>query len=47
VASFVSEHIASMDRIKETATHIIMKTYKENGVLYYERDDGKRLTFSF
>ena len=47
VASFVSEHIASMDRIKETATHIIMKTYKENGVLYYERDDGKRLPFSF
>jgi len=47
VASFVSEHIAPMDRIKETATHIIMKTYKESGVLYYEREDGTRLPFSF
>jgi DNA-binding Lrp family transcriptional regulator len=47
ISSFVSEHIASMDRIKETATHIIMKTYKENGVSYYEREDGTRLPFSF
>ena len=47
VSSFVSEHIAPMERIKETATHIIMKTYKANGVLYYEREDGTRLPFSF
>jgi hypothetical protein len=36
-----------MERIRETATHIIMKTYKENGVLYVEREDGQRLPFSF
>jgi DNA-binding Lrp family transcriptional regulator len=47
IARFVSEHIAPMERIRETATHIIMKTYKENGVLYVEREDGKRLPFSF
>jgi DNA-binding Lrp family transcriptional regulator len=47
VSSFVSEHIAPMDRVKETTTHIIMKTYKANGVLYYERDDGTRLPFAF
>lgn len=47
IARFVSEQIAPMERIRETATHIIMKTYKENGVLYVEREDGKRLPFSF
>jgi len=47
IARFVSEQIAPMDRIKETATHLIMKTYKENGVLYVEREEGKRLPFSF
>ncbi len=29
IARFVSEQIAPMERIRETATHIIMKTYKE------------------
>ncbi len=47
IARFVSEQIAPMDRIRETATHLIMKTYKENGVVYFEREEGKRLTYSF
>lgn len=47
VSRFVSEHIAPMDRIRETATIIIMKTYKENGNLYFERPEGERLPFSF
>lgn len=47
VSRFVSEHIAPMDRIRETATHIIMKTYKENGNLFFEREAGERLPFSF
>ncbi|PKL60717.1 MAG: AsnC family transcriptional regulator, partial [Methanomicrobiales archaeon HGW-Methanomicrobiales-4] len=29
------------------STHLIMKTYKENGVMYAEREEGKRLPFSF
>jgi DNA-binding Lrp family transcriptional regulator len=47
VARFVSEHIAPMDRIRETATHIIMKTYKENGNTFYEREGGERIPYSF
>ena len=47
ITSFVAENIAPMERIRETVTHIIMKTYKENGVLYVEREDGQRLPFSF
>ena len=48
VARFVSEHIAPMERIRETATHIIMKSYKENGTLLFSRESGgERQPFSF
>jgi DNA-binding Lrp family transcriptional regulator len=47
VARFVSEQIAPTDHIRETATHIIMKTYKENGNLFYEREEGERLPLTF
>jgi DNA-binding Lrp family transcriptional regulator len=45
-ARFVSESIAPMDHIRETATHIIMKTYKENGQCFYEREAGERIPYS-
>ncbi|MDD1672682.1 MAG: Lrp/AsnC family transcriptional regulator [Methanomicrobiales archaeon] len=47
VARFVSEQIAPMDHIRETATHLIMKTYKENGNFFYEREEGERLPLTF
>jgi DNA-binding Lrp family transcriptional regulator len=47
VARFVSEHIAPMDKIRETATHIIMKTYKEYGNTFCEREGGERIPYSF
>jgi DNA-binding Lrp family transcriptional regulator len=47
VARFVSEYIAPMDRIRETATHIIMKTYKENGQNFFEKESGERIPYSF
>ncbi|MDD1668926.1 MAG: Lrp/AsnC family transcriptional regulator, partial [Methanomicrobiales archaeon] len=43
VSRFVSEQIAPMDHIRETATHIIMKIYKENGNPFFEREGGERL----
>ncbi|MFA5294348.1 MAG: Lrp/AsnC family transcriptional regulator [Methanoregulaceae archaeon] len=46
VARFVSEYIAPMDRIRETATHIIMKTYKENGQNFCEKEAGERVPYS-
>ncbi|HVN72622.1 MAG TPA: Lrp/AsnC family transcriptional regulator [Desulfomonilia bacterium] len=46
VARFVSESIAPMDRIRETATHIVMKTFKENGQCFYEREAGERIPYS-
>jgi DNA-binding Lrp family transcriptional regulator len=47
VSRFVSEHIAPMDRIRETATHIVMKSYKENGNTLFEQLETERLPFSF
>jgi len=47
IARFVAEQIAPMDRIRETATHIIMKTYKENGTIYVGREEVERLPYSF
>ena len=47
VARFVSEQIAPMDQIRETATHLIMKTYKENGTLFVVREGAERQPFSF
>src|SRR5512137_135136 len=46
VSRFVSEHVAPMDRIRETATHIIMKTYKENGNTLFEQREPERLPYS-
>jgi DNA-binding Lrp family transcriptional regulator len=47
VSRFVSEHVAPMDRIRETATHIIMKSYKENGHTLFEQQEAERLPYSF
>jgi DNA-binding Lrp family transcriptional regulator len=47
VSRFVSEHVAPMDRIRETATHIIMRPYKENGNILFEQPEPERLPFSF
>ena len=46
VSRFVSEHVAPMDRIRETATHIIMKSYKENGSILFEQTEPERLPYS-
>lgn len=46
VSRFVSEHVAPMDRIRETATHIIMKSYKENGNILFEQSEPDRLPYS-
>ncbi|HDQ08215.1 MAG TPA: Lrp/AsnC family transcriptional regulator [Methanoculleus sp.] len=47
ITRFVSEEIATLDQIRETATILVMKTYKENGRILFERKEGERLPFSF
>ena len=45
-AGFVSEKLATMKGVTSTATHFMMKTYKQNGILMHTRDDNERLKVS-
>jgi len=46
VASFVSEKLATIEGVVSTATHFMLKTYKEQGVLMEMKDEQERLQVS-
>jgi DNA-binding Lrp family transcriptional regulator len=46
VASFVSEKLSTLEGIISTATHFMLKTYKDQGVLMQASDDHERLSIS-
>jgi len=43
VAYFVAEKISSLEQVRNTVTHFLLKSYKENGEIYEEEEKGKRL----
>ncbi|MBR0056143.1 MAG: Lrp/AsnC family transcriptional regulator [Kiritimatiellae bacterium] len=43
VAKFVSSRLATIEGVLSTATHFMLKTYKDQGVLMESRDDDERL----
>lgn len=43
VAKFVSSKLANMEGVLSTATHFMLKTYKDQGVLMETLDDDDRL----
>ncbi len=46
VAKFVSSRLATMEGVLSTATHFMLKTYKDQGVLMENFDDDDRLKVS-
>jgi DNA-binding Lrp family transcriptional regulator len=46
VASFISEKLATIEGVVSTATHFMLKTYKEKGVLMAAHDENERLQVS-
>ncbi|SDZ75400.1 DNA-binding transcriptional regulator, Lrp family [Haloplanus vescus] len=46
VSMFVSEQIAPIPEVTQTVTHFVMKTYKNRGMEFTERDDDDRLSVS-
>lgn len=42
VAHFVSSKLAPMDSVLSTATHFVLKKYKEHGIQFYEEDKDER-----
>ncbi len=47
VASFVSEKLACLENVKGTATHFLLKKYKEDGVILKYKEENKRIAISY
>ncbi|MBE3578811.1 Lrp/AsnC family transcriptional regulator [Caldanaerobacter subterraneus] len=46
IALFVAEKLVPIDGVLSITTHFILKRYKEDGVLYEENQDDKRLVIA-
>lgn len=47
VALFVSHRLAPMDSVLSTATHFLLRKYKEEGVCFMDGDEDDRRSVSF
>ena len=43
VAQFVSENLSPMDSVLSTATHFVLKKYKDHGTIMYEKPGDERM----
>lgn len=46
IASFVSEKLATLDQVQSTVTHFVLKRYKEDGDILFDKEEKKRLAIS-
>ncbi|MEM2925020.1 MAG: Lrp/AsnC family transcriptional regulator [Methanocellales archaeon] len=46
ISLFVSEKLAPLERVHGTNTHFMLKKYKEEGIVVFEREENKRLGIS-
>ena len=46
VGNFVAEKLSTIDHVRGTQTHFILKKYKESGDIFYTRKKDKRLAIS-
>ncbi|MBU4176180.1 MAG: Lrp/AsnC family transcriptional regulator [Actinobacteria bacterium] len=47
VSSFVSERLATLDNVRGTVTHFLLKKYKEDGDILKRAERDKRVAISF
>lgn len=47
VALFVAEKLAPMDQVLSTATHFVLRKYKEDGILLGGKDEDERRVMMF
>lgn len=47
VSNFVAAKLSSLDQIRSTTTHFLLKKYKEDGQILNKKEDGKRLKISY
>jgi DNA-binding Lrp family transcriptional regulator len=43
VSAFVSQKLATIERVQSTTTHFLLKKYKEDGIEFFEQDRTRRL----
>ena len=46
VSSFVAEKISPLESVRDTVTHFVLKTYKEDGEVFFDKDSNERLSVS-
>jgi len=46
VAFFVTDKISTLDGVESTCTHFVLKSYKEHGVILYDKAKPKRLVIT-
>ncbi len=46
VATFVAEKLAPLEQVQSTVTHFLLKKYKEDGDVLFEREEKRRLAVS-
>ncbi len=46
VASFVSDKLAPMEAVLSTATHFVLKKYKEHGIVMEQEEEDERMIVS-
>lgn len=47
VAQFVAEKLAPLENIRGTATHFLLKKYKEDGIILKHKEENKRIAISY
>lgn len=46
VAMFVAEKLATLDHVQSTATHFVLKKYKQDGVIFEDKEEDRRLVIT-
>jgi DNA-binding Lrp family transcriptional regulator len=47
VANFVAEKLSCLENVRGTATHFMLKKYKEDGVILKHKEENKRIAISY
>ncbi|VAW12812.1 hypothetical protein MNBD_BACTEROID05-274 [hydrothermal vent metagenome] len=47
VSNFIASKLSSMEHVRSTSTHFLLKKYKEDGQILKKKVKGKRLNISY
>ena len=47
VSNFVAEKLSCLENVRGTATHFLLRKYKEDGVILKHREENKRIAISY